>query len=89
MAKKKTETKTKSSTEEIKHILIPKHEKLSSAEAKKVLEKYNVTINDLPKILITDQGIRHLDVKSGDIIKITRKSPTSGESIYYRGVVSD
>ncbi|MGB6628883.1 MAG: DNA-directed RNA polymerase subunit H, partial [Nitrososphaeraceae archaeon] len=43
--------------------------------------------SQLPYIMITDKGIEDLDVRPGDIIKITRKSPTAGESVYYRYVV--
>ena len=32
---------------------------------------------------------RGLGVKPGDMIKIARKSPTAGESIYYRYVVEE
>ena len=59
-----------------KHILTPKHLKLGERE------------KELPKILKTDSAIKELDVKTGDIIKTIRKSPTAGESIFYR-VVSD
>ncbi|MFP4112299.1 MAG: DNA-directed RNA polymerase subunit H [Candidatus Woesearchaeota archaeon] len=85
----KKSPKTKTSTEELKHSIIPKHEIAKGPEIKAVFEKYNITVNELPKILISDPGIRHLGAKPGDIIKITRISPTSGKSIYYRGVVSD
>ena len=70
-----------------KHILIPKHSKLSEKDKKKLFERYNVGYKELPKILKTDSAIAHLDVKSGDIIKIERKSPTAGKSIFYRGVI--
>lgn len=76
-------------TPKIKHVLVPKHEKISDDEKKQLLERYNIRIQDLPKILITDPAIKDLHVKSGDIIKVTRQSMTAGHSIYYRGVVSD
>ena len=71
-----------------KHILTPKHAKISEKEKAQLLEKYNVTPKELPKIIKTDAAIKELDAKPGDIIKIIRKSPTAGESIFYR-VVSD
>ena len=37
--------------------------------------------------MISDKALEDLDVRPGDIIKITRKSPTAGESVYYRYVV--
>lgn len=69
------------------HDLIPKHTKLSDSEKQKVLEQYNITIKELPSIFITDAALLPLKVKVGDIIKIERSSPTSGKSIFYRGVV--
>ena len=78
------------STVEIKdHVLVPKHSKLSEKDKKELLEKYNITPKELPKIYKTDPSIRSLSVEAGDVVKIVRKSPTAGESIYYRGVVSD
>lgn len=71
-----------------KHILTPKHSKLGEREKTQLLEKYHVTSKELPKIQKTDAAIKDLDAKLGDIIKITRKSQTAGESIFYR-VVSD
>ena len=71
-----------------KHILTPKHSKLSEREKAQLLEKYHVTSKELPKIIKTDSAIKELDAKVGDLIKITRKSPTAGVSFFYR-VVSD
>ncbi len=71
-----------------KHILTPKHSKLGEREKAQLLEKYHVTSKELPKILKTDAAIKDLDAKLGDIVKVTRKSPTAGESMFYR-VVSD
>ncbi|MAG91174.1 DNA-directed RNA polymerase subunit H [Candidatus Woesearchaeota archaeon] len=71
-----------------KHILTPKHSKLGEREKGQLLEKYHVTSKEMPKILKTDSAIKQLGTKSGDVIKIIRKSPTAGESVFYR-VVSD
>jgi len=71
------------------HELIPEHTKLSDKEAKALLKKYNITLKEIPKILISDPAIAHLSVKEGDIIKIKRKSRTAGSIIYYRGVVKE
>ena len=71
-----------------KHILTPKHAKTSEKEKAQLLEKYHVTSKELPKIQKTDSAIKELEAKPGDVIKIIRKSPTAGESIFYR-VVSD
>ena len=71
-----------------KHILIPKHSKLSDSQKEKLLEKYNISIKELPRIFKTDPAISSLDAKPGDVIKITRKSQTAGEAIFYRVVVN-
>ena len=71
------------------HIYVPKHEIINKEDAEKVLEKYHTKPTEMPMIYISDPAIRHLGVKPGDMIKITRKSPTAGESIYYRYVVEE
>jgi DNA-directed RNA polymerase subunit H len=75
-------------TEAIKHILVPEHVKLSDKEKKIILEKYHLTTRELPKIRKIDPAIGKLNAKSGDVIKITRKSQTAGKSIYYRVVIT-
>ncbi len=69
------------------HIYVPKHEIITKQEAKEVLKKYNCKPTELPLIFVTDPAILGLGVKPGDMIKITRKSSTAGESLYYRYVV--
>ena len=66
------------------HIYVPKHEIIPKAEAEEVLKKYNCKPTELPLIFVNDPAIMGLGVKPGDMIKITRKSPTAGESLYYR-----
>ena len=69
------------------HILVPKHEKLSQVKTKELLESYGITLQRLPKINVNDPALKDMDVKVGDVIKITRNSPTTGESVYYRVIV--
>jgi len=69
------------------HVYVPKHEIISKKEAEEVLKKYNCKPTELPLIFVTDPAILGLGVKPGDMIKISRKSPTAGRSLYYRYVV--
>jgi DNA-directed RNA polymerase subunit H len=71
-----------------KHVLIPKHAKVSEKEKSELLERYGVSELELPRMLKTDAAISDLGVKPGDIIRIVRKSPTAGESIFYRVIVN-
>lgn len=69
------------------HFLVPKHVALSDKEAEKVLKKFEITKDQLPKLLITDPCVKIIGAKVGDIIRIERESPTAGVSIVYRIVV--
>jgi DNA-directed RNA polymerase subunit H len=69
------------------HIYQPKHEIIPKSEAEEIMRKYNAKPSQLPYIMSSDKAIEDLDVRPGDVIKITRKSPTAGESVYYRYVV--
>jgi len=69
------------------HHLVPGHEVLSPEDTEKFLAKYNCTKNQIPKIRITDPMIKQIMAKPGDVIRITRQSPTAGVSVYYRLVV--
>ena len=70
-----------------KHELVPQHKVLKEDEAKKVLEKFNVNVNQLPKITRKDPALKGLDAKENDIIQITRNSDTAGKFTFYRVVV--
>ena len=69
------------------HVYVPNHEIMPIKEAEEVLEKFNCKLTELPFIFANDPAIVGLGVKPGDVIKITRKSSTAGESLYYRYVV--
>ena len=76
--------------EETEHILVPVHELLTDAEAKKVLEELHVNKEDLPKIFESDPQAKRLGAKPGQIIKIYRADPpfqAKNKYPYYRLVV--
>jgi len=72
----------------LEHELVPQHRILSLEEAREVLARYGVQPQQLPYILVSDPVVKELGAKPGDIIEIKRKSPTAGETIYYRLVVT-
>ena len=69
------------------HFLVPRHEVISQNEAEKVFKEYDITSDQLPKILINDPCVKLIGAKVGDIIKIERDSQTAGISVVYRRVV--
>ncbi len=71
----------------LEHEFVPSHEVLPKKDAKELLESLGTTINKLPKILLTDPVIKRLGAKQGDVLRISRNSPTAGKSFYYRTVV--
>lgn len=71
-----------------KHVLVPKHTKVSEKEKKELFEKFGIEMQNLPRIFLNDPAIQTIDIKEGDIVKITRNSPTAGVSVYYRRVVA-
>jgi len=71
-----------------KHALIPLHVKLSEKEKKELFEKYHISLNELPKIMMDDPALSSVNVGPGDIIKIERKSDTAKLAVYYRAVVN-
>lgn len=67
-----------------KHLYCPVHKLLSDEEKKEVMEHYHFKDNQLPKIRSEDPVSRYYGAKPGQVFKITRYSPTAGESIVYR-----
>lgn len=86
---KKTSEEEKTGFIVTSHILVPKHELCSDDEKAKVLAKYKVQPHQMPRITANDPAIRHLGVKVGDLIKITRHSDTAGDAVFYRIISSE
>lgn len=69
----------------MKHALVPPHVKMSEAEVKELLT--TLMLNDkklLPAILASDPAAKYLNLKPGDVVRITRQSPSAGECLFYR-----
>jgi len=64
------------------HILQPKHVKLKPEEVKKLLDTYNISVSQLPKIKHTDPGAPE-GCSLGDVLKIERKGE-DGIKNYFR-----
>ncbi len=66
------------------HILQPKHNKLKSEEVKKLLDTYNISVSQLPKIKQSDPATPQ-GCMPGDVLKVERKE---GDEIktYFRVV---
>lgn len=87
LAGKRKRRKKSAVTTRLEHFLVPKHELVPADEEKKILEKYDVTKEQLPRIRSDDPAIRDLTtVKKGDLIRILRKDDHT-ENTYYRVVV--
>jgi DNA-directed RNA polymerase I, II, and III subunit RPABC1 len=68
-----------------KHILVPKHEKMSNEEVESMLQGNYAKKTQLPFIRFHEDPIaRFLGLLPGDVVKITRPSPTAGECTLYR-----
>lgn len=69
------------------HEFVPKHEIMSREDVDEFLSSLKISVQNLPKILSVDPIVLSIGAKVGDVIKITRDSPTAGASYYYRVVV--
>ena len=67
--------------------LVPECKVLSEEETKALLEKYNITKQQLPRMLGSDPVAKALQATSGDVVEIVRKGKTAGLSNFYRLVV--
>ena len=76
------------------HDLVPEHHVVPKGEEDKVLKEIGIAKDLLPKISRSDPAIKALEeihgpLDSGTLIKIIRKSPTMGYSVYYRVITSE
>lgn len=68
----------------LNHELVPSHAILSESEIKKLFKDSDFGIEQLPKIKVDDPVAKAIEAKKGDILEITRDSPTAGTFVTYR-----
>jgi DNA-directed RNA polymerase subunit H (RpoH/RPB5) len=96
-AKAKAEAAAEPPRPFIAHHLVPPHELLTEAEGAAALKELGTLAERLPKILVTDQGLR-TDAKylaareaheplAGRLVRVRRPSATAGEAIAYRVII--
>jgi len=73
----------------LSHELVPEHKILTKDESQKILKQHNIKPEQLPKMRDTDPVVEITGAKVGDIIEITRDSPTAGKTKYYRVVIPE
>ena len=71
----------------MQHKLVPLHVIISDKEKEELFKRYNITPDQLPKILNTDPVSISIGAQPGQIVKIIRKSHTAKEAVAYRFVV--
>ena len=67
------------------HVFQSKHTKLKEKEAQELLEKFNISKSQIPKILFNDPALPE-GCEIGNVIKIERKEDDT-INVYYRVVV--
>ena len=76
----------------LNHEMVPEHRLVGQGEADKILKKFGITKEQLPKIRLSDPAIRVLEatlkekegIQEGMIVEIKRNSKTSEKFTAYR-----
>jgi len=72
-------------TNPMKHVLVPPHAKVPATEVADLLKRMYAKKSQLPLIRFHEDPIaRLLGIVPGDVVRITRASPTAGECVMYR-----
>lgn len=71
----------------LNHEIVPLHEILPEEEVAPLLEKYQIVKEQLPKVRSNDPAVKVVAAKPGQVVRITRASPTAGRFTAYRLVV--
>lgn len=72
----------------LNHELVPFHEVVDENDVAPLLQQYGIVKEQLPKIRDDDPAARVIEAKPGQVVRITRESPTAGRHTAYRLVVA-
>ncbi len=72
----------------LEHKMVPTHEILNEEDVNKILSEFKVEKEQLPKIRISDPAAVFVKAKVGEVVRVTRESPTAGKSYFYRLVIA-
>jgi DNA-directed RNA polymerase subunit H (RpoH/RPB5) len=71
-----------------RHELVPRHVRLADAEVKALLKTYMLSDKRLlPAIHSTDPVAKYLGLAPGDVVRVSRPSPSAGTTDFYRTCV--
>lgn len=71
----------------LNHVNVPLHAILPDDEVKDLLQRYGIVKEQLPKIRSSDPAVRVINGQPGQVVRITRRSPTAGTATAFRLVV--
>ncbi|CAA7398479.1 unnamed protein product [Spirodela intermedia] len=70
-----------------KHVLMQAHEILTEQDKQKLLNKYGLKENQLPRMLASDAIARYYGLEPGQVVKVTHDGEDTGFHATYRCVV--
>ena len=67
--------------------MVPDHQIMSDEEVSALLNTYNITTEQLPKVFHDDPAVKTIGAEADNVIQIIRVSHTAGRAESYRLVV--
>jgi DNA-directed RNA polymerase subunit H len=71
----------------LNHVNVPLHVILPDDEVKALLKQFGIVREQLPKVRSSDPAVKVINGTPGQVVKITRRSPTAGTATAYRLIV--